>query len=135
MRITRKADYSVRTVLFLSKENKRASVKEISKEMRIPENLLAKILQVLAKNKIVISRRGINGGFELNRRPERITLLEIIELIDGTLAINHCAVNKRACSLINHCSVHPVWVSLREEIRGRLKKINFKELSQIQLRR
>lgn len=132
MYISRKADYAVRTVLCLAKnKEKTMKVHEISQKMKIPRSFLAKILQVLAKNKLVQSVKGIRGGFKLNKKPDKITLLEVLEIIDGPIALNQCAVDRRVCSLINRCSVHPVWVQLRKDMRKRLAGMNFKKLARL----
>jgi Rrf2 family protein len=130
MLVTRKADYAVRCVLYLTKnQNQLATVGEISKAMQVPRSLLAKILQQLIKAGFVHSKRGIKGGFLLSRDPEKINLLEIIELIQKQPVINRCAVDGQKCDLSNQCSVHPIWIKLRKYIGQELREQNFKKLS------
>jgi len=129
MFITRKADYAVRCVLYLAKNKDQATINEISQTMNIPKTFLAKILQQLIKAGIVSSERGIKGGFKLIRAPEKISLLDIIEVIQGQSAINTCAIEAQKCKLSNQCPVHPVWVKLRVKIEKELKAMNFKKLS------
>lgn len=129
MQITRETDYAIRCIQYLCKNPSDIKmVDEIASEMNIPKSFLAKILQKLTKAKIAKSFRGVKGGFILARRPEDINLLEIIEIIEGPIAMNTCAVNERYCSFSDSCSVHPIWVSLKKDIEQRLKAINFKEL-------
>lgn len=130
MLITRKTDYAIRCVLYLSENKGRlANVDEISKSMLIPKSFLAKILQRLEKGGIVESSKGKKGGFTLVKEPKEVSLIEVIEIIQGPLSINVCAIDKRKCNLSNICSVHPVWVKIRKEIEENLKKTSFKELS------
>lgn len=130
MLITRKTDYAIRCVLYLSeKKGGLANVDEISKSMLIPKSFLAKILQKLEKAGIVKSSKGRKGGFSLVKEPKGVSLMEVIETMQGPLSINVCAIDKRKCSLSNICSVHPVWVKIRKEIEEKLVKINFEELS------
>ncbi len=130
MYITREADYAVRCILLLSKEPQRiVSAKEISRSMAIPRSFLSKILQRLSRNGIVKSTQGASGGFELARKPEKINLLEVIEAIQGPSAMSVCAIDKRACSLSRKCTVHPIWVELRNEVEKRLKKETFAKLA------
>ncbi|MBI4849347.1 MAG: Rrf2 family transcriptional regulator [Nitrospirae bacterium] len=132
MHITRKVDYAVRCVLFLARNNDRiSSVDEISGEMSVPKTFLAKILQRLMKTGIVNSTRGVKGGFQLARGPQEISLLNVVEAIDGAVAMNVCAVDKKMCGFSASCSVHPVWVELREDIRNRLKRWDFAKLAVI----
>jgi len=129
MYVTREADYAVRCILLLSKKPTLViSAKEISRTMAIPGSFLAKILQRLARKGIVKSTQGVAGGFELARKPEKIHLLEVIEAIQGPSAMNVCAVDKTECSLSGTCSVHPIWVKLREEVEKRLKRETFAKL-------
>ncbi len=129
MQITRQADYAIRCVLYLSEfEDEIIMVNAIARAKKIPRSFLAKILQKLAKAKIVKSFRGINGGYQLAKSPKEINLLDVIEAIDGPVAMNRCAIDKRMCSLSNECSVHPVWLEIRKEVEKRLKKENFARL-------
>ena len=129
MYVTREADYAVRCVLYLArKANGITPVNEIAKAMHIPKSFLAKILQRLVKAGIVISGRGISGGFSLAKKPENISILDVVKAIQGDSAINICAIDKKMCRLSNTCSVHPVWVELRSVIEKRLQKENFAKL-------
>jgi len=129
MYITREADYAVRCVLYLSEEPERsASVHEISEFTDVPRSFLAKILQRLSGRGIVMSRRGVKGGFQLLRRPKNINLLEVIEAIQGPSAMSACAIDKRMCNRSSTCSVHPLWVKIRGDVEERLKKENFAKL-------
>ncbi len=123
MLVTRETDYAVRTVLYLAREHERVvSVTEIAQAMLIPKSFLAKILQRLVRNNIVQSIRGVKGGFRLAKKPGEISLLAIMEAIQGITGINVCAVDSRKCRMSSACVVHPVWVEIRKEVEGRLKK-------------
>lgn len=127
--ITREADYAIRCILFLSRiEGKLTSVKDISGPMGIPPSFLAKILQKLLKSGLVESVRGAGGGFRLKRKPEDINLCDVVEAIDGPVALNRCAVDENICEFSVGCPIHPVWVELRRDVEGVLKKHNFKSL-------
>ncbi len=121
MLVTRETDYAVRCVVYLAKEQDRiASVGEIAEQMHIPKSFLAKILQQLVREGIVESIRGVNGGFRLLKKPDHITLLEVLTAIQGIAPVNICAIDKRLCSMTSHCGVHPVWLEIRREIERRL---------------
>ncbi len=133
MYVTRKADYAIRCVLYLAKNTGRiTTVDEISNAMYVPKSFLAKILQRLMKAGIVSSTRGIKGGFQLAKDPKDINLLEVIEAIQGLSAANICAIDKRMCSLSGRCTVHPIWVKIREKVEQELKKENFAKLAKKQ---
>ncbi|MDH4163197.1 MAG: Rrf2 family transcriptional regulator [Nitrospirota bacterium] len=130
MLVTRETDYAIRTVLFLAGESKPlASVSEIAKAMHIPKSFLAKIVQRLVKSGILSSIRGVAGGFRLARKPEHISLLAIMESIQGDTGINICATDKRLCRMSSTCVVHPLWVEIRQEVEKRLLKKTIKDLT------
>ncbi|KAF0145452.1 MAG: BadM/Rrf2 family transcriptional regulator [Nitrospirae bacterium] len=130
MYVTRKADYAIRCVLYMTKNTWRVtSVDEISNAMYVPKSFLAKILQRLMKAGIVSSTRGIKGGFQLAKDPKDINLLEVIEAIQGVSAANICAIDSRLCRLSGRCTVHPIWVKIREKVEKELKKENFEKLA------
>ena len=95
MYITRETDYGVRCALYLARKAQEiAPVNEIAKAMHIPKSFLAKILQRLVKAGIVISGRGISGGFPL-QKPENISILDVVKAIQGASMINICAIDKK----------------------------------------
>jgi len=123
MLITRETDYAIRTVLYLAREQGRTiSAAEIAKAMHIPGSFLAKILQRLVRSRMLISTRGVTGGFQLARKPAAITLLSIMEAVQGPACINVCAVQDNKCMLSASCTVHPVWVKMRRDIEKQMQK-------------
>jgi Rrf2 family protein len=129
MQITRQTDYAIRCVLYLSRTKEHVCVvDDIAIMMEIPKSFLAKILQRLTKADIVKSFRGIKGGFQLARNPKRISLLDVIEAIQGPAGMNRCAINKDTCKFSRTCTVHPVWVELRQKVEQHLEKITFQKL-------
>ncbi len=123
MLVTRETDYAVRTILYLARDSSRmASVTEVARAMHIPKSFLAKILQRLVRSHILSSMRGVKGGFTLARRPTEISLLDVLESIQGPAGINVCAIDSRRCRFSPTCSVHPVWVEIRKEVERRLRK-------------
>lgn len=128
--ITRKTDYAIRCVLHLAESEKKVvMINEIADEREIPKSFLAKIMQKLAKAGIVGSLRGVKGGFMLAKKASEISLLDIVEIMEGSVAMNICAVDKRKCDFSSTCSVHPVWVELRKDVEDRLKKWSFAKLA------
>jgi Rrf2 family protein len=129
MEITRETDYAIRCVLYLARgKGKVIMIDEISRNMAIPKSFLAKILQKLTKGNIVTSFRGVRGGFQFNRRPEEVSLLDIIEIIEGPVAMNACALEEKACSFSSTCTVHPVWTELRKIVETYLRNADIGKL-------
>jgi Rrf2 family protein len=130
MFMTKKSDYAVRCVLFLSREPGRTvGAAEIADAVLAPKTFLAKVLQRLAKKGIVESVKGAAGGFRLAKAPSQISLLDVIEAVQGPSTLNACAVDRAACSLSGSCAVHPVWVELRRDIEKHLAGEDFARLA------
>jgi len=112
--------YAIRAVIYLalfSTRDKKIGIKEIAKELDIPSPFLGKILQMLARHHILGSTKGPHGGFYLNKPALDISLMEIIELIDGSDAFNTCVIRNATCSHENPCSLHDKISRLRNEER------------------
>ncbi len=129
--ITRQADYAVRSVLDLSLRQTDESVysRDIAERQDIPPSFLAKILTRLAAHGIVQTQRGVNGGVRLGRPAGDITLLQVVEAIDGPLSLNLCVRNPGLCPREMDCVVHPVWELIGAELRQRLEGISFATLA------
>jgi Rrf2 family protein len=122
MLVTRETDYAVRCILYLAQdEDQISNVTEVSRKMQIPKTFLAKIFQRLVRAGLVESIRGMNGGFRLAKKPSEISLLDIMEAIQGPSCINVCAVDSKKCKRSAFCSVHPFWVELRQEVNRRMQ--------------
>ena len=115
--------YGIRAVIYLalnSEKKNRIGIKEISEELNIPTPFLGKILQMLAKNKILTSSKGPNGGFSLRRPAKDITLLNIIEIIDGLALFEDCLIGLSTCSVNAHndvqCPTHRKFLPISKQI-------------------
>lgn len=131
MHITREGDYGIRSVLYLARQpfKKVSFVNEISEDYKIPRSFLAKILQKLVKAKIVRSYRGVKGGFSLARHPKEISVLDVLEAVEGKLYVNICLMDKKKCGFSKHCPVQQVWNTVQIRVVDALKKSTFEELS------
>lgn len=131
MHITREGDYGIRSVLYLARQpfKKVSFVNEISEDYKIPRSFLAKILQKLVKAKIVRSYRGVKGGFSLAKQPREISVLEVLEAVEGKLYVNVCLMDKKKCGFSKHCPVHNVWNTVQTRVVDALKKSTFEDLA------
>jgi len=126
MQITRQADYAVRAVLHLARNNEqRIATSMIAEEQRIPPSFLAKIISQLSIAGLLHTSRGARGGVTLARDAKDITLLEVVEAIDGPIQLNECVGDNGSCSFDDECPLRPIWCDAQEELVGRLKGTNF----------
>jgi Rrf2 family protein len=130
MQITRQADYAVRAVLHLARvgNKDRSATSTIAKEQNIPPSFLAKIISQLSIAGLLHTSRGARGGVTLARDPGDITLLEVVEAIDGPIQLNECVGNTGACTFEDDCPIKPVWCDAQDELVGRLRNTNFQQM-------
>ncbi|KJR40940.1 Transcriptional regulator, Rrf2 [Candidatus Magnetoovum chiemensis] len=129
MQITRESDYAISCILYMSKEPRKVFViSEIAKPQYIPESFLSKILQKLVHGGLVKSIRGTRGGYLLAKQPRDINLFDVIEVIEGSLAMNLCVENKSKCIIANRCPVYTIWMEIKCEVEKKLKECNFEQL-------
>jgi len=131
--ITREADYCIRTVLHLSRQEHRLQpvpVDQLAREMDIPVPFLRRILARLIDGGIVTSHRGRNGGLSLSGDPARISLLDILRLADGKgLLLNRCLAKDGNCTHRDTCSVHCEMRKLQGMLEEQLQSITFDRLA------
>jgi Rrf2 family protein len=112
--------YAIRAVIYLSlfaTKEKKLGIKEISKKLEIPAPFLGKILQLLARQKVLISTKGPNGGFALGKPPQDISLMSIIETIDGKETFDKCVIRTSPCSISAPCSLHDLISHSKNEMK------------------
>jgi len=130
---SKKCELALQSVLYLSSLDKNVmkSAKEISEEINVPKEFVSKVLQTLALNGIVNSRKGKNGGFYLGRPANQIKLIEIVVAIDGMDIFHNCVLGFPGCSPDTPCPVHEKWGKLRDETYRMLSDSNLEEFREI----
>jgi Rrf2 family protein len=130
MQITRQADYALRAMLYLSRleTNIRAATSQIADEQQIPPSFLAKIISQLSIAGLISTSRGARGGVSLARPAEEITLLDVVEAIDGPISLNVCSHSAGVCPFGEDCPIQPIWSDAQKELVNRLKSTTFGQL-------
>lgn len=130
LRLTKKADYGLMALKYLAEHAGEASLsaKDIAEAYHIPPQLLAKILQQLAREGLLQSHAGMNGGYTLARKPQNITAFEVIRVIDGPLFITSCVTGSGTCDLTDSCTIKEPLSRVNESISDVLKKIRISDL-------
>ncbi len=132
MQITRQADYALRAMLYLARmsEEQKAATSQIAEEQRIPPSFLAKIVSQLSIAGLIHTSRGARGGVSLARPAGEISVLEVIEAIDGPIALNICTFSQADCPFGSECPLRPLWCDSQDELIDRLRHTNFQQLVQ-----
>jgi Rrf2 family transcriptional regulator, iron-sulfur cluster assembly transcription factor len=128
--VLQQSDYAIRCLLFLVEHRGRLATKtEIAKAVDAPDLFVAKILQRLVKANVLVSVRGIHGGFSLAREPSAISLLDVLGASQASLAFRPCVLNPKACPLQETCPSRPIWVKIYENTVRELRQTTFDRLS------
>jgi Rrf2 family protein len=134
MKLTKKADYGLIALKHLAMYGHlgSASAKDIADCYGIPQALLAKILQKLARNGFLQSQHGTRGGYLLARDPSTITALEVIRLIDGPVLLTSCETPRGACDHTEKCNVREPLRRVHDTLLALLAGLTISELSREQ---
>ena len=127
MQITRQADYALRAIYHLTKlePTQRAATSQIAQEQRIPPSFLAKIISQLSIAGLIHTSRGARGGVTLARPAEEITVLEVVESIDGPMELNQCTLSSAVCPFGPACPLRALWCDTQDVLIERLRTTTF----------
>ena len=133
MQITRQADYAVRAMTYLAQlgPDQKAATGHIARERSIPPSFLAKIVSQLSVAGLLQTSRGARGGVSLAKPAEAISLLDVVEAIDGPILLNDCVADTSACSYTDDCPLKPVWCDAQKMLVDHLSKANFAQLAKV----
>ncbi len=134
MRLTQRADYAMRMMVDLAcmSNDQRTTVSEITQRQDVTEPFMAKIASQVAVAGLVVTQRGTGGGLALAQPADKITLLQIIEAIDGPLALNRCTFEPSRCPRSNKCAVHPIWEKAQQQLKELMSNTSLSEVAQAQ---
>jgi Rrf2 family protein len=112
MQVSRRVDYALRAMIHLASEEhagRICTIAEIAAQERIPRQFLEKIFQQMIRQGLVRSRRGAHGGYELARPADTMTFRDVIEAVEGPIALNACVGEHPDCFLLGACGMNRVW--------------------------
>jgi len=117
--------YGIRAIIYIAsrqKGDKKTGIRTIAGDLGLPTPFLAKILQQLAKQKILKSLKGPHGGFSLLKDPKKITMLDIVKIIDGEEIFTNCIIHNTTCTCVDKtkepCPLHDEYAKVRGELIG-----------------
>jgi Rrf2 family protein len=130
LRFTKRADYGLMAIHYIAIHDDRGavSVKRIAEEFAIPQELLAKILQRLAKQRLIVSQNGPKGGYVLTRRASEISIGEVIRALEGPISIVSC-LEDSDCPQMERCSLRRPITKLQVAITQMLDSMSLAELT------
>lgn len=116
---SKSCEYAIRAAIYISAEGsleKMVGIDEICSHIEAPTHFTAKILQILTRNNIVSSKKGVNGGFYLNKAQKNKPLIDIVNATDGNVLFTGCGLGLKECSEMEPCPLHEKFKSIRAGI-------------------
>ena len=131
MQITRAGEYGVLGLICLARRpfGSVVMIDEVSREEEIPKSFAAKIFQSLVRAGLVRSNRGTGGGFTLLKRPEEITVLHVIEAIEGKIALQRCLSEPTVCVHSGHCALCGLFEQAQERVKDVFSQTSVADLA------
>lgn len=123
-------DYAIRMVDYLIRKKSIAGAVEISEESKVPLHFAKNILQKLASNDVVISYKGIHGGYEIGKKSEEISLYDVVNVTDGPLVLNRCIMKGEECPCKSdeNCPYYEIFSEASLELQKRLRGVKLSDL-------
>lgn len=131
IRITKQADYGVILMTFMTSSGEDLfKASELAAETGLPQPTVSKILKLLTRAGLLLSHRGVKGGYTLGRRAEEISVAEIIAALDGPIAVTECIEQTPGeCSRESRCEVRGNWQRINLAIHDALESISLAEMA------
>lgn len=133
LRVTKLADYGIVLMTQMACPDQPAThnARDLAREAQLPFPVVSKILKGLARDGLLISHRGMKGGYSLSRRPQDVSIAEIIRALEGPIAITECTDRAHGdCGLENLCPTRGSWHRINKAVRDALQKITLADMAQ-----
>lgn len=131
VRITKLTDYAMVVLALMAAQPLRLfQAREIAEQTTLPPTTVSKLLKNLTKNKFLRSERGAAGGYRLEVDPEQISIADLIDALEGPLAITECNLGHDHCRSETHCSLRTPWIRINHIITRALASITLSDLIQ-----
>lgn len=132
IRMTRQADYGIVLLTSIAHrpEGSSTNARDLAAESHLPVPMVSKILKALARAGLLLSQRGVHGGYRLARSPERISVAEIITALEGPIGITECTSDVPvSCDISALCAVRSNWQTINRVVRDALEKITLAQMA------
>jgi len=125
----KRGDYAIRAVIDVAaRHGERRKAREIAERMSIPPKYLSRILADLVRGGVLRATAGPDGGYQLTRPPRDITMLQVIEAVEGETESRDCLLRGVPCQSGGICAVHQAWVNAESAMLEQLRQTTFADL-------
>ena len=134
LRFSKKVEYALIALIDLADlhQNNPVTAKTVAKNYQIPYELLGKVMQTLTKNGLLNSVQGVKGGYVLGKSPDKISVREVIEILEGPISITSCAgqyaLDHSDCDLLSTCTIKSPMEIIQHELEKYFSNISLKDL-------
>ena len=130
MEITRQADYAVRAMIHVASlpAASRVATAVIAEAQGIPLPFLTKVIAHLVRAGLVTTNRGMGGGVSMACSPDEVTLLDVLEAVEGPIALNRCLLRGGTCEIEPYCAIHDVWLAIQGHLVHDLRAVTLRYL-------
>ncbi|HEX4335368.1 MAG TPA: SUF system Fe-S cluster assembly regulator [Polyangiaceae bacterium] len=130
LRITKLTDYAVLVLSDMVRADGFArAARDIAESTRIPQPTVSKVLKLLARSTLVESERGKNGGYKLSRGADNISVADIVDAVEGPIAVTECSAHQRgSCDLEGKCPTETNWIRINDAIRQALRAVTLADM-------
>lgn len=130
VRISKLTDYGVMIMTFLAQapEARLFQAREIAQYTSIAAPTVSKLLKTLVRHKLLSSYRGVNGGYHLNVAPDSISVVDLIRVLEGPIAITECSLKHNACPTQAFCGIRAPWQHINRVITNALDSVKLSDL-------
>ncbi len=132
IRMSRLTDYGIMLLTHIARDPELSvyNARDLAAKAHLPLPTVSKLLKVLARKELLVAHRGVKGGFSLARRPEEISVAEIISALEGPIAITTCSFTlPGSCRLEQLCPVGGSWQRINQVVREALENITLSEMT------
>lgn len=137
IRIGKMTDYGIVLLSYFAShpESTAFTARDLAAEARLPLPTVSKILKMLCRGEVLLSHRGVNGGYRLGQPAESISVAKIIEVLEGPIALTECSshygnTREDNCGLERHCPVMSNWQKISVTVRRALEQLSLKDMVQ-----
>lgn len=133
LRLSKLTDYAVVIMAQMAREPQRLyTTKALADELGLPRPTVSKLLKMLIKAELLVSWRGVQGGYQLAKEAHQIVASDLIIAIEGPLAMTECSLAKHQCDRVAHCGVADNWQRVTQAIHQLLASVTLAQLAQTQ---
>ncbi|MGF1731807.1 SUF system Fe-S cluster assembly regulator [Photobacterium kasasachensis] len=129
LRVSKMTDYGSVLLTFMARHPEQIfSTASLARAIYLPPTTVSKLLKILHSSGLVLSTRGKNGGYRLAYPAQQITLAQIVDALEGTIAVTECSIKKDLCQIEKYCEIRGHWLGINKVIYNSLAQVTLQDM-------